>query len=183
MRALGLALCVVVTAAPARADFKLGYVDLQRALTEVAEGKEAKARLKAELDQAKAGLEREQTRLREDRLVLDKQSAMMSEEVRTQRMSEWQKRLFDVSQRAERQQADLQTRERTELKKIFDKMDPIISGIAGREGLAVVLEKTDSGLLFALPSLDLTPELVRTYNEKDPGQGRPAAASRKDAGR
>jgi outer membrane protein len=183
MRATGLLLILGLAASPARGELKLGYVDLQRALGEVTEGKEAKARLKAELDQARSGLEREQSKLQADKLVLDKQSAMMSEEVRTQRLTDWQRRLVEVSQRAEKQQAELQGKERAELKKIFDKMDPIISGIAQREGLSVVLEKTDSGLLYALPTLDLTAELVKTYNERNPGRARPAPASpRKDAG-
>jgi outer membrane protein len=184
MRASSMVLVMALFGAvPARAELKLGYVDLQKALGEVAEGREAKARLKAEVDQHKAELERDQGRLRDDKLVLDKQSSMMSEEVRTQRLTEWQRRLFEVSQRAEKRQAELGEKERVELRRIFDKMDPIISAIAQREGLAMVLEKTDSGLLYALPSLDLTPELIRTYNDRFPGKGKAGPpAARKDGG-
>jgi outer membrane protein len=35
----------------------------------------------------------------------------------------------------------------------------------------MVFEKTDSGLVFAPASLDLTNELVRTYNDKFPSKG------------
>jgi outer membrane protein len=176
MRPGSTVLLMLLCAVPARADLKLGYVDLQRSLTEVAEGREARARLKVDADQQKAAVEREQARLREDKLVLDRQSAMMSEEVRTQRLTEWQRRLFELSQRAEQRQQELAGKERSELKKIFDRMDPIIAAIAQREGLALVLEKTDSGLLYALPTLDLTPELVRTYNDRHPGKVRAGVA-------
>jgi outer membrane protein len=182
-RALVPLLAFLTVAPPALADVKLAYVDLQKALGEVAEGREAKARLKAEVDRTRAEMEREQTRLRDDKLVLDKQGSMMSEEVRAQRLGEWQRRLLEITQKAERRQQELQDRERTELRKIFDKMDPIISAIAQREALTVVLEKTDSGLLYAQPGLDLTPELVKTYNERHPAAARPGpAAPRKDAG-
>lgn len=177
-----LTLSLTLVGARARAELKLGYVDLQRALQEVGEGREAKARLKAELDKAKAEIQQEERRLTEEKLVLDKQGAMMSDEVRASRMTDWQKRLFDSTQRAQRKQGELGESERAELRKIFDKMDPIVAAISQREGLAMVLEKTDSGLVYALPTLDLTAELVRTYNEKFPTKASaPKSAPVKDA--
>ena len=152
--------------AVAHADIKLGYVDLQRALQEVSEGKDARARLKTELDKKKADFEGEQAKLRDDKAVLDKQGSMMSEEVRNQKFTELQKRLFELTQRAEKLQAEMAQSEQRELKKIFEKMDPIIAAIAVREGLTMVFEKTDSGLVYAPASLDVTNELVRTYNDK-----------------
>jgi outer membrane protein len=110
--------------------------------------------------------------------VLDKQASMMSEEVRNQKFTELQKRLFDLTQRAERMQAELAQSEQKELKKIFEKMDPIIASIATREGLTMVFEKTDSGLVYAPASLDLTNELVRTYNDKFPSKGGGAPMSK-----
>lgn len=166
---------VALSAAEARAELKLGYVDLQRALGEVFEGKDAKARLKAELDKTKSGFESEKTKLRSESVVLEKQAAMMSEEVRVQKYSEMQKKVLELSQREQQAQLGLAKKEQDELKKIFDKMDPIIAAIAQREGLAMVLEKSDSGIVYALPSMDLTNELVRTYNEKFPMKGKGAA--------
>jgi outer membrane protein len=155
----------------ALADVKMGYVDLQRALTEVEEGKQAKGKLQAEVDKKKKEFEAEQAKLRDDKAVLDKQGSMMSEEVRNQKFTELQKRLFDLTQKAEKLQLELADSERKELKKIFEKMDPIIASIAQREGLTMVFEKTDSGLVYAPASLDLTNELVRTYNDKFPKGG------------
>lgn len=166
-----VALVTLLTAGLAQADIKLGYVDLQRALAEVHEGQSAKSRLKSEVDKKKNEFEAEQNKLRDDKAVLDKQGAMMTEEVRVQKFTELQKRLFDLSQKAERLQADLAEKERVELKKIFEKMDPIIATIAQREVLTMVFEKTDSGLVYAPASLDLTNELVRTYNDKYPVKG------------
>src|SRR3954463_365092 len=155
----------------AQADIKLGYVDLQRALQEVAEGRDARARLKNDLDKKKSEFEAEQAKLRDDKAVLDKQGSMMSEEVRNQKFTELQKRLFELTQRAEKLQAEMAQAEQKELKKIFEKMDPIIAAIAKREELTMVFEKTDSGLVYAPASLDLTNELVRTYNDKFKGSG------------
>ncbi len=161
----------LITASVALAELKLGYVDLQRALAEVGEGILAKNKLKSEIELKKGELEREQKKLREDGMVLDRQASAMSEEVRVQKMKELQQRLMQMTEKGQKLQVEFVEKERSELKKIFDRMDPIVASIAQREGLAVVLEKTDSGLVYALPSMDLTNELVRTYNEKFPAKG------------
>lgn len=157
----------------ARADLKVGYVDLQRALIEVEEGREAKRRLQAKLDVKQKELDREQEALRKEKEVLDKQASMMSEETRTQKQIDLQKRLFELAQKWEKGKQEMATQERTELQAIFQKMDPIISDIAQREGLTLVFDKTDSGLVYAPPSLDLTNELVRLYNDRNKGPSKP----------
>ena len=45
-------LAALVTSTVARADIKLGYVDLQRALQEVGEGRAARDRLKGDMEKA-----------------------------------------------------------------------------------------------------------------------------------
>jgi len=174
-RWLTLAVFAVTVPFTARADVKLGYVDLQRALAEVGEGIQAKAKLKSEIDKKKADFEAEQRKLREDGMILDRQSSAMSEEVRTEKLKELQGRLMQITEKGQKLQVEFVEKERVELKKIFDKMDPIVAGIAEREGLAMVFEKTDSGLVYAPKQMDLTNELVRTYNEKYPVKGMPAA--------
>lgn len=177
-RSLFVVLIACLFSGAAFAEVKLAYVDLQRALDEVFEGKAARAMLKAEVDKKKSELDAEQAKLTDDKAVLDKQGAMMSEEVRTQKLTEWQKRLYDAMQKAQKTQFDLQEKERVELKKIFDKMDPIIQSIAERENITMVLDRRDSGIVYAPPSLDLTNELVRTYNQKHPSKGSVANAPR-----
>ena len=176
MRRAALSLCLLclLGSSSAFADLKVGYVDLQRALTEVGEGQQAKSRLKSEIDKKKAEFEGEQKKLREDGMVLDRQASAMSEEVRIEKMKQLQGRLMQISEKGQKLQTEFVEKERTELKKIFDRMDPIVAAIAKREGLAMVFEKTDSGLVFAESNLDLTNELVRTYNEKFPVKGGPA---------
>ncbi|MBL8951123.1 MAG: OmpH family outer membrane protein [Myxococcaceae bacterium] len=174
---------VLLSSLPAFADLKVGYVDLQRALGEVHEGVAAKTKLKADLEKKKTDFEAEQNKLRSDKEVLDKQGPMMSEEVRTQKFTELQKRLFELTQKAEKLQMEMATAEQKELKKIFEKMDPIIASFAQRDGLTMMFEKTDSGLVYAPASLDYTNELVRTYNDKYPktGGGAPAKTDKAPA--
>lgn len=159
---------VSMVSGAAWADLKVGYVDLQRALGEVYEGQAAKNRLKADMDRKKKEFQSEENKLRDDMALLEKQRTAMSEETLKQKQIELQKKVYELAQKGERMQVELSTAERDALKVIIDKMDTIIKGIAEREGLTMVFERTDSGLIYAPASLDLTNELVRTYNSKYP---------------
>ena len=180
--ALAVTLALVAPAA-ALADIKLAYVDLQRALLEVNEGRDAKKRLQVVLDTKQKDLDKEQEALRREKEVLDKQASMMSEETRIQKQTDLQKKLFDLAQRWEKGKSEMAAKERSELQVIFQKMDPIIATIAQREGFTMVFEKTDSGLVFAPASLDLTNELVRLYNDqnKNPAPGKKSETAKADA--
>ncbi|MCL2625919.1 MAG: OmpH family outer membrane protein [Cystobacterineae bacterium] len=162
-------------ALPVLADVKLGYVDLQRALREVTEGQQARQKLEKEIEKRKKELEAEENKIKNEQENFQKQAAMMSEAARGQKVAELQTTASAFFQKAQRMQDEMAQVEQKELKNIFDKMEPIITAIAQREGLTLMLEKTNSGLVWAPPSIDYTNELVRTYNEKHKAAAPPAA--------
>lgn len=176
LAAFAVAVPLLLSQAAQAAEFKAAYVDLQRALLEVDEGKAAKSRLQKMLEEKQKDIDKEQEALRKEKETLDKQASAMSEETRIQKMTELQQKIMALAQKWEKGQKDMATKERTELQSIFAKMDPIIAEIAQREGITMVFEKTDSGLVYAPAALDLTNELVRIYNTRSKGGGKAAKA-------
>ncbi len=171
---LGLAL-PLATSAIAGAELKIGYVDLQRALLEVEDGRRAKAKLQAILDQQKKTFDKEQGSLLKEKEDLDKQLTAMSQEMRVQRQNELGKKAFDLTQRWEKEKADVEKKQRDEVQAIFSKMNPLIASIATREGMTFVFEKTNAGILYAPAYLDITNELVRQFNDQKRAKSPPAA--------
>jgi outer membrane protein len=138
---LAVALSLAVPALATAQDLKIGYVDYQRVLLEVSDGKAAKARLQKWLEARQKEIDSQQEALRKEKETLDKQASAMSEETRIQKATELQKKVYDLAQKWERSR-----------------------GIAQREGLGLVFEKRDSGLVYAMSQYDLTNEVIRTYN-------------------
>ena len=161
------------------AELKIAYVDLQRAFAEVDEGRAAKARLEQIRDAKQKEIDKEQDALKKEKETYEKQMATMTEATRGQQGSELQKKFLDLQQRFEKGRAELAQNERETLGGILAKMQPIITSIAQRDGFTMVFEKTDSGLLYAPPSLDLTNELIRLFNEKNKVAG--AAPAKKSS--
>jgi outer membrane protein len=164
--ALAIALCL-----PSRgiAEVKLGYVDIQRALDELEEGKAAKARLQGLLEAKQKELDKERDALRKEKELLDKQAGVMSEEVRLQRQNELQRKLVELAQKWEKGTAEMTNKEQAELQVIFTKLYPIIELIAQREGLTMVFNKTSS-LVYGHPRFDYTNEMIRLYRERNGGK-------------
>jgi outer membrane protein len=167
----------------ARAEQKMAYVDLQRALLEVDEGKSAKGKLKAEFDKRQKTLDAEQDAVKKAKEDLDKRSMAMTDDAKRAKEQELMQKLGEVQQHYMTMQKELSDSERQATQAIFGKMETVIGEIAEAEGMTFVFDK-NAGLVYAPASLDLTTELIRRYNLKYPGGGKSAGkgAGTKGAG-
>jgi outer membrane protein len=150
--------------APARAEQKIAYVDLQRALNEIEEGKAAKARLKAEFDQKQKIIDEKKAEFDKLRADFEKQAVVMSEDARREKQGELEKKGMELQGFFVQLQKELSEREREATRGIFDKMHSVVKEIADSEGISLVTQA--EALVYAAPSLDITNELVRRYNAR-----------------
>ncbi len=167
--ALAAVLAVAAPRAVRAAEQKIGYVNLQQAVTEVDEGKAARDTLKKEFDQKQKMLDDKQNELKKMKDDLDKQMVVMSEETKREKAMEFERKVNDMQQVYVQMQKDLSDRERDLMKGIFDKMESIIKEIAASEGFAFVFEQQNAGLIVAPPSGNMTAEVIRRYNAKYKG--------------
>ncbi|TMA37857.1 MAG: OmpH family outer membrane protein, partial [Deltaproteobacteria bacterium] len=97
MRRFLVALALVVAARRALAQgMKIGYVDVQRAVQEVEEGKAARGRLQAELAQKRGDLEKKRGDLEKMRADYDKQAPVLSDDAKRQRQEQLQKAFLEA---------------------------------------------------------------------------------------
>jgi outer membrane protein len=163
------------------ADFKAAYVDIQRAVQEVQEGKQAKAKLQIMADKKSKDFEKEQLALKAEVEAFQKQAPTMEDKVRSAKEQELQKKAYEFGQKAEKLRVEVADSERKELGKIFPRMETLLGQIAARESLTMVFDKSSSGLAWAPPSLDLTNELIRMYDAQfKPGAVVPAVEPKKE---
>ncbi len=171
MRSLSLGLTALLLftglslgAGAALAETKIAYVDLQRALLEVEDGKKAKA----ELEKLKADRQKEldaaQTEVRKLKEAFDAQVQFMKPEVKQQKQMELAQKLQGLQQTFAEKQKELVKKEAELTKKIFARMGAILAKVGEKEGYTMIFEKTESSLLWAPKHLDLTNDLIRRYN-------------------
>ncbi len=150
---------------PALAQTRVAYVDIQRAILETDEGKQAKARLKKEFDKRQKELDRLQADLKARKEELDKQAMTMDPAKRQAKEAELQQKLLELQQRFVQLQGELSQQEKQLTERILGRMEGVLREIAVANDFDMVLEK-GATVLYAKESLDLTGELIRKYNRR-----------------
>ena len=170
---LSLLLVAAGAGSAAADDLKIGYVDIQRAINETSEGAAAKKKLKAMFENKQKELDEKQTDLKKLKEDLDKQRTILKQDVLAQREKDLQEKFVQLQATYVRLQKELSEKEGEMMKGIVAKMQGVIAQIAQQESFTIVLEKTESSILWARPSLDLTNEVIRRYNAGAGGSATP----------
>jgi len=165
MRRILLTFAILLAARGAFAQgMKIGYVDVQRAVQEVEEGKAARGRLQAELTQKRGDLEKKRADLERMRADYDKQAPVLSDEAKRQRQEQLQKAFVDAQTAASQMQEELSGKEQEAMQSISKRLLQVVAEISDRENFTFVLDK--AALLYAPAASDMTNEVVRRYNER-----------------
>jgi len=164
MRRLLLALPLLF-AVPVRAQaMKIGYVDVQRAVQEVEEGKAARARLQHELQQKQADIAKKRAELEKMKADYDKQAPVLSDDAKRKRQEDLQKAFVDAQNAAGQMQEELSGKEQEAMQGISKRLLQIVAEVSERENFNFVIDK--AALLYAPAASDVTNEVVRRYNER-----------------
>jgi outer membrane protein len=168
-----LAVVVVVVAlvmpfslrAQGTATIRLAYVDLQKVMMESEKGKEAKKSLTDEADKLKKTLNQKQEELQKLKDSIERQGATMTAEARADKEKQYQAKLKDYQRIASDYQTELQQKDMDFTTKILKELEEIIKGMGEAEKFTLILEKSQAGILFATPSIDITDRVITRYNE------------------
>ncbi len=170
--ALSFVLASTVFATAARAQSKLAYVDVQRAIQETEEGKAARTRLKGEFEQRKSQIDKKSADLEKMQQEYEKQLPVLSDDAKRKKQEEFQKALLDARKSAGDLQEDMTRQEQQAMANILQRLQQVVAEIAERESLSFVMDK--GSLLYGPPAADITNEVVRRYNDRFGAGEKPA---------
>jgi outer membrane protein len=170
--ALGLSMVVLgmvrASAAAPSGPPKIGYIDLQHTINETKAGKAARQKLEADKAQKQKKIDTMKDEVKQMAADLDKQRVVLKPEALAAKEKELQEKYVNLQQQFMELQQALAKSEAQLTKEIFVKAQSIIESIAKRDGYTMILEKNESAILFADPSLNITKEV----NERlDKGEG------------
>jgi outer membrane protein len=165
---LAIALALLGAAAPGAAeDIKVGIVDLQRALNESKAGKRAKEQFKGEFERLQNSLKSEKDQLDRMKDDLEKKSVVLKDDQRQQMAEEFDRKRRDLRRRLEDSDADLRKKDSELTGAILRRLADVIQEIGARDNYTFILENSASSVLYGSKSVDLTDEVIRTFDAKE----------------
>ena len=157
---------VIVLLLPAvvSAQVKIGFIDVQRAISESAAGKRAKEKFQAEVKKAEADLLKEKNELEKMKADLDKKAPLLKEDERRNLESELQRRYVNYQRSMSDQQQDLRQKEGEMTSDILKDLAKIVNEVGKSEKFTLILER--SQILYSDQGIDITNKVIDVYNSR-----------------
>lgn len=143
---------------------KFGYVDLQRALNDVEEGRQAKAELERVLKQRQIEIESLQKRLEERKKQLEKDRLILSGEAWQKKEDEFRQEYMDLTQKLNAYKVELSQKEGETTGAILNALRRVVQKIGRQEGYEAILETSQDVVLYSPTGADMTARVIRAYN-------------------
>jgi outer membrane protein len=163
MMALVLApMLAFMRAIPARADIRLAYVDVQRALNECEAGKKAKSEMKVHAQALESRLQHEQDEVQGLRDEIEKKGMLMKPDQRQNLQDDYTKKLTDFERNYKDSKDELERKDNEVTSLIVHDIAQVIREIGEKNGYTMVMEK--GSILWGAPGIDITDQVIQTYN-------------------
>jgi len=171
----GLAAMAFGQAAPT----KVAIIHVQNAILQTKEGQKAAADLNTRFAPKKAALDKKQSDIAALQDQLRKGSATMSEDAKAKLMRDIDAGNKVLQRDTEDAQADLQQEQGKVMQELGNKVMAIIEKFATGNGYALVLDVSnpETPVLWAASAVDITSDIVKLYDQANPGTGAPSAGA------
>ena len=159
-----LALALFPAVGSAQDRVKIGFIDVQRAITESAQGKRAKEKFQSQVKKAETDLLKEKTELERLKAELDKKGPLLKEDERRSLEGDLQRRAVNYQRSMTDQQQELRQKEGEMTADIVKDLEKIVNEVGKAEKFTLILER--SQILYSDQAIDITNKVIEVYNSR-----------------
>jgi outer membrane protein len=146
------------------AEYRLAYVDLQKALNLCKAGQDAKEKFAKKVEKAEQSLAGRQEELKKLQEVLEKQGSMLNEAALKEKKKDYEAKLRDFKRLYDESQEELKAQDNEAVKEILSELVKATQSYGKEKGFTFVFEKSESALLFADETMEITDEIIKRYD-------------------
>jgi outer membrane protein len=143
---------------------KIGFIDIQRIISESQAGKKAKDRFQAQVKKAEADVQKERTDLERIKNDLDKKGPLLKDEERRNMEADFQRRSVNLQRTMGDYQQDLQRKNNEMMAEILKELEQVVNELGKAEKFTLILEKTQ--ILYSDQATDITTKVIEAYNSR-----------------
>lgn len=147
----------------------IGVVDFQKAINEVKEGKAAKTKIDSMFASKREALQKQEQELKTKYETYQKQKSLLSPAVQAEQEQGLMQMQMQLQQVVMQSEQEVQQIYAQEMESLIKKMKAISEELGQSKSLDLVLEATESGIVYQGSSVtNLTPELIKMYDARHP---------------
>lgn len=146
------------------ADVKIGYIDLQKAINSSVAGQSAKEQINKKFQTYEGEVDSRKAELQKAKEDLEKQALLLSDDARASKERDYQSKVKDFQRFAKDIQDELQSIDSDLTRKILGEVVKVARDLGEKEKYTVILEKSESSLVYADPGIDLTDRVIKLYD-------------------
>jgi len=162
---LAIAMLVLSSSvASAQEGIKIGFIDIQRVISESQPGKRAKERFQAQVKKAEADVVKERQDLERLRADMEKKGPLMKDEERRNLESDYQRRSVNLQRAMSDYQQELQQKNNEMMSDILKELEQIVTEVGKADKFTLILER--SQILYSDQGIDITNKVIETYNSR-----------------
>ncbi|RMG40853.1 MAG: OmpH family outer membrane protein [Candidatus Dadabacteria bacterium] len=147
----------------------LYVVDMQKVIDNSIAGKALRSEAKKKLDAFKKEFSRKQAELAGLRKTILKQSSLMSEEARAEKVRDFRRRERELADQIKEKRDAIIKQNSAKLKKLVSHIDDVIKELAVKNNYALILEKDGRLILHVNNKYDLTDKVLKILNTRKTG--------------
>ena len=152
------------TVALAQERIKIGFIDVQRIISESQAGKKAKDRFQAQVKKAEADVQKERQDLERLKNDLDKKGPLLKDEERRNLEADLQKRSVTLQRTLGDYQQDLQRKNNEMMAEILKELEQVVTEVGKADKFTLILER--SQILYSDQAIDITNKVINAYNTR-----------------
>lgn len=157
----------------AQEKIKIGFVDIQRAISESQSGKKAKERFQTEIKKAEGDLIKEKQEIERLKSDMEKKGMLLKDEEKRNLEREYQRRFVSYQRSMRDVQEELRQKEGEMTAEILKELEKIVLEVGKNDKFTLILER--SQVLYSDQGIDITNKVIELYNSRAPAGKAPKA--------
>lgn len=160
---MGAVAAVLAVGTTTRAEVRLAFVDVQRALNDCNAGKKARAEFRVQIERIQSKLQKQQAEVQSLKDELEKKGMLMKDDERRNLAEEYGRKGRDFERAVKDDKDELERKDNEITGLIVRDLAFVIRDLGQKRGYTMVMEK--GALLWGASAIDITDEVIRAYNE------------------
>jgi len=160
---------------------RMAVIDFRSAITSTGEGRQVAAELQSQFAARQADLESITKQMEDIQQRAKATERTSSDDERTRMQRQYQRLQQQLQRKQEEFQQDLNDAQEEAFKRMGAKMQEVVARYARENGYGVVIDPSQSGVVYYSNTLDVTQDLIRLYDQAYPAKAGAAAPAAKPA--